>query len=291
MVVTAASGNVGREVVRSVVARQMTVRAVGPSLEALHRDHDPIVPGDDDGPRVEFAKLDFNRLATFAPALQGTTALFLVRPPSIADMKTTLFPFIDAAIGEGVDHIVFLSVIGADGNRMVPHHAVEQYLAEKSVGYTFLRPGFFAQNLGRAYRDDIALEGKLFVPAAHGRVAFVDVRDIAEVAALILEQPELHRGKAYTLTGPEAITFEEVATLLSDVLGRKVRYEPATVMSYVRHLHARGLPLSQVAVQTAVHVGLRYGQAEEVDPTLETLLGRRGHTVERYVRDHHHLWR
>lgn len=282
VVVTAASGHVGREVVRVLSAKGHSVRAAGPSLSALRAAH---------GDGVEAARLDFCDQSTFQEALAGSSGLFLVRPPAIAEVKSTLLPFIDAAVNSGVQHVVFLSVIGAGENPLVPHYQVEQHLRSKVEGYTFLRPGFFSQNLGSAYRDDIASDGKLFVPVAHGRIAFVDIRDVAEVAAVVFADPAAHRGKAYTLTGPEAVSFEEVAELLSEVLGRRIKYEPASVVSFVRHLHDRGLPLSQVAVQTVLHVGLRYGQAEHVDPTLEQLLGRRGHTVERYVRDHHNLWR
>jgi uncharacterized protein YbjT (DUF2867 family) len=149
---------------------------------------------------------------------------------------------------------------------------------------------FFAQNLGDVYRLDIAEDDRLFVPASHGRVAFVDIRDVAEVAALVLTEPEFHLGKAYTLTGPAAVSFQEIAELLTQVLGRAIRYESATVVGYVRHLHERGLPLGLIAGQTLLHVGLRFGQAERVDETMEQLLGRRGRTVERYVRENEQLW-
>jgi hypothetical protein len=82
-----------------------------------------------------------------------------------------------------------------------------------------------------------------------------------------------------------------VASVLSAVLERPIRYVPASIPGYLLHLRRRGLPLAQAAVQAVLHVGLRFGQAEAVDPTLERLLGRPGRTLADYVRDHAALWR
>jgi len=168
---------------------------------------------------------------------------------------------------------------------------VERHLAEGAGDWTLLRPGFFAQNLGDAYRRDLAEDDRLYLPAGRGRVAFVDVRDVAEVAARAFAEPAAHAGKAWTLTGPAALGFDEAARLLTAVLGRSIRYQPASVAGYALHLRRRGLPWGQVAVQSVLHVGLRAGQAERVDPTLPRLLGRPARTLAEYVRDHAGLWR
>lgn len=281
VLVTGAVGNVGREVVRALAARGLAVRAADVSVAAIEAMH---------GDRAEAVRLDYEQHDTFASAVEGCNSLFLVRPPAIACMESTLIPFVDLALERGVEHIVFLSVAGAASNKLVPHHAVERHLAERGPSHTLLRPGFFAQNLGVAYRADIANEGRLFLPAGRGRVAFVDIRDVAELAAVILEDPSVHRGAAYTCTGPEALSFEETARLMTDITRRPIRYEAASIAGYVRHLHVRGLPLAQIAVQTVLHVGLRFGQSEKIDPTLARLLGRPPRTLAAYVRESADLW-
>jgi uncharacterized protein YbjT (DUF2867 family) len=199
---------------------------------------------------------------------------------------------VDAARAAGVGPVVFLSVAGAGTNKLVPHHDVEAHLIQRGGAYTLLRPGFFAQNLQDAYRRDLVEDDRLYVPAGRGRVTFVDGRDLAEVAATCLLDPDRHAGQAYTLTGPEPVTFEEAAALLTRALGRPIRYVPASIPGYLLHLRRRrGLPWAQAGVQTILHVGLRFGQAERVDPTLEGLLGRRPGTLARYIEDHAALWR
>jgi len=190
----------------------------------------------------------------------------------------------------GVNHVVFLSVVGADRNPVVPHHRVERHLTRHGPPATLLRPSFFTQNLGDAYRRDLVEDDRLYVPAGDGRVAWVDVRDVAELAALAFADPAGHAGRGYTLTGPEAVGFEHAATLLTAALGRPIRYEPAELRPYVGHLRRRGLPAAQVAVQTLIHANLRSGRGAGTDPTLERLLGRRPRTLADYVRDHAALW-
>ncbi len=281
VLVTGPTGNTGKEVVRALLERGAKVRA------GHHRPEEARARL---GDAVEAVRLDLRDRATWADAARGCTSMFLLRPPAIANTKETLVPFVDVAREQGVGHVVFLSVMGAGENKIVPHHAVEAHLRARGPEHTLLRPGFFAQNLQDAYLRDIVEDDRLYVPAGRGRAAFVDLRDVAEVAALALCAPDVHREQAYTLTGPEAVGFDRAAELLTEALGRRVRYEPASVLGYVRHLRRRGQPWAQVVVQTILHVGLRFGQAEAVDPTLASLLGRPGRTLGEYVRDHAELW-
>jgi uncharacterized protein YbjT (DUF2867 family) len=206
-------------------------------------------------------------------------------------MRNTLIPFLQAAEQAGVQHVVFLSVMGAEKSRFIPHHAVESYLLSSKLSFTILRAGFFAQNFGEAYRLDIREDRRLYVPAGEGKVAFVDTRDLAEVAATVLLDEAPQPRRVYTLTGPTALSFADAAALLSSVLGSGVRYEEATVMGYARHLLRRGLPLTQIAVLAMLHHGLRRGQASRVDSTLPRLLKRPSRTLDQYFADHVAVWR
>lgn len=274
ILITGASGNVGRSVVQQLLARGASVRYGGGSHERVPDAVESV------------AHLDFTDATTFARAVAGCGGMFLLRPPAIARVGPTLNRLVDVARDAGLEHVVFLSVAGAESNRIVPHHRVEQHLVASGLSYTILRPGFFADNLVSAYREDIA-EGRIYVPAGAGRVAFVDARDLGEVAAIALVEPAAHVNAAYHLTGPEAITFSDVARLLTERLGRPVRYEPAGILGYARHLRRRRLPASQILVQTVLHVGLRRGDAEAVDLTICQLLGRSPRTMEAFIADHY----
>jgi uncharacterized protein YbjT (DUF2867 family) len=280
ILVTGSTGNVGSAVVAALTARGVPFR-VG-VREA------PLASAGGTAPSA--VPLNLLDRTTFAPAVAGCDALFLLRPPAIANTKETLVPFIDVAREAGVRQVVFVSVAGAASNPIVPHHAVEQHLQRGPMEWTILRPGFFAQNFGDAYRRDIVEDHRVYVPAGAGRVAFVDVRDMAEVAVAALVDPASHAGHAYTLTGQRAITFGEAARILSEALGRHIDYTPASIPGYVMHLRRRGLPLAQVVVQTILHAGLRFDQAAVPDDSLRQLLQRPPRTFAEYVHDHRGLW-
>ena len=287
ILVTGATGNVGRQVLQRLRQHGAAVRVArraGKSEESTTETAS--------ARPEQSVGLDFTCPETFADAVRGCDAVFLLRPPSIANMRSTLKPFIDQAAAGGVRHIVFLSVAGAENNRMIPHRAVEDYLQASSMDWTLLRAGFFANNLGDAYRRDIVEEARLYVPAGAGRVAFIDAEDIADVAVAALLTPQAHASKAYWLTGPEALSFTQVAALLTQELGRPIRYEPASIAGYAWHLKTRrALPLVQIAVQSLLHVGLRSGAAEPVSLQVAALLDRPPRTLRDYIRTNRALWK
>ena len=278
--VTGALGNVGSHLVERLLAQDVDVRTADRAPDALRSRF---------GHRTEPVRLDFNDDTTFSRALEGVTRVFLIRPPAISRVGTTLNRFVDHASRAGVEAIVFSSVAGAEINKIVPHHRVETHLRGSGIAWTMLRPGFFAQNLKTAYRRDIIEDDRIYVPAGEGQVAFIDARDIAAVAALTLTDSS-HERKAYHLTGPEAVTFHRVAEILSAALGRPISYEAATIPGYFAHLKRQGLATSHALVQTILHAGLRRGDAEPVTDTVEVLLGRPPISLERYVADHADLW-
>lgn len=281
VLVTGATGNIGSAVAESLIARGVPVRLVGTRPAVLQEKF----------PGAEVAKLDFFDPTTFELAIADATALFLVRPPAIAQVRATVNAFASTAVARRVRHIVFASVAGVERNRLIPHHRIETHLQTLETGWTFLRPGFFSQNLAEAYQLDICEDDRLYLPAGAGRVAFIDTRDIGEAAANILASPAEHDGSSYHVTGPAAVDLSEVAMLLSQELQRPIRYQPASVVGYMRHLLFRHrLPFPQALVQTVLHAGLRRGAAESVVPTLGELLGRPPRSLADFIHDYRAVW-
>ena len=233
ILVTGALGNVGAEVVKALQAGGHTARAADLDVAKLRERH-----GDEAGA----VTLDFSRPETFAPALAGVKGLFLMRPPQITDVKRYLFPFLNAAQAAGVEQVAFLSLIGVEQNRRVPHYKVEQYLRDSTLRWTFLRASFFMQNLSGTHRAEIRERGELYVPVGRGKTSFIDVRDIGAVAAAALSQTG-HDNTAYDLTGPAALDYYEVAAILSEVVGRPIVYRNPSVPPCVPCRAARRCPL------------------------------------------------
>lgn len=275
ILVTAATGNVGRATVDALLAAGVRVRAASrePSSASWPAAVEPVA-------------LDFRDDATFGPAVARAAAVLVVRPPQIVRVGSTVNRFVDAAIDAGVRHCVFLSVEDADTNTRVPHHHVEKHLRASRASWTFLRPGFFAQNLTGAYLADIR-RGRLILPAGHGNVVWVDARDVGEAAARILLHPPSHAGKAYHVTGSEALSYPKLARILTEMLGRRIHYDAVGVPRYALHLlrSERASPL-RIAVLSLLHTHIRSGGATSVDPALEQLVGHRLRTIRDFVADH-----
>jgi uncharacterized protein YbjT (DUF2867 family) len=240
------------------------------------------------GRRPDMVPFDLLDPETFDAALQGVTAVFLMRPPQIARGEA-FRPFLDACVERGIRRMVVLSVKGAESNRVLPHHAMEQEVINRPFDWTMLRPGDFMQNLETVHREDIRIRDRIAVPAGRGKSAFLDVEDIGAAAALVLAG-QGHEGRGYTLTGPEALSFDQVAAILSDTLGRTIAYSPPSVPGFVRARMSQGTPFGMALVMTALYSVQRFGGAAEVTGDLPLLLGRPAGDLANYVTRNAAIW-
>lgn len=295
--VVGATGFVGSAVMRALRDSGADPISLVPHARDQNRADKPnAAPGTSGQPGDQISRrLDFFDADTVEPAMVGLKRLFLMRPPAIGDVERWVFPLLDVAVKAGVDRIVFLSVAGAETRAYLPHAKIEARLAllARSTGLRvgILRPGFFAQNLLTAYRDDIKHDDRLYVCAAAGKVAFVDTEDIGAVGARALIDGSLD-GKAATLTGPTALTFEDVAALLSEALNRRIVYTRASIPGFFCHrVFERGSGLTEAAIITALHAGLRRGDAETVSPELPKILGRPATPLSDVIARHVDAWR
>ncbi len=279
--VMGATGNVGSAAAHTLIRRGAHVRVLGRRRAELRARL----------PRADAARLDLFDPAGFASALEGVSGLFVIRPPSSRAVDDAVMALLDAAERAGVGHVVFSSVAEAGEKTWLPHAKIERHLTTLGTKWTLLRPGFFLQNIEDAYRRDIRRDDRLYVPAGDAQVAWIDARDIGEAAAACLLDPDAHAGRAYHLTGSQAIGFGEIACLLTDVLGRPIRYDAASIPGYAFHLLARHrLGLVQTLIQTYLHADLRRGTAEPVTPDLERLLGHAPRTAHDYLEDRAAQW-
>ncbi len=280
ILVTGATGNVGSPLVKQLFEQGAPVRAGVTSPQSVSRLPNPAIP---------WAVLNFEEPQTFAAAFEGVDRLFLLRPPQTSNVERGMKPLIDYAFSVGVRHIVFLSLLGAENNNIVPHAKVEELLLAGPAAYTLLRAGFFMQNLSTTHRLDIAEHNDVFIPAGKGKTAFVDTRDLAAVAALALTEPG-HENKAYPLTGSESLDYYEVAAILSEVLGRRIIYSDPSPLRFAWKLHQRGEPWAFVAVTSAIYMTTRFGMAAAIHPQLATLLGRPPLTLRQFAIAEAQVW-
>jgi uncharacterized protein YbjT (DUF2867 family) len=234
ILITGATGNIGGETLRQLAVSGIPVRAlVRNRAKAASIDR----------PGVEIVEGDLENPETLGPALSGVTRALLVSSPEPrqAELQNN---FIDAAKRHGHIHIVKLSAMGAATDSPVSfcrwHAATEQRLAQSGLPFTILRPTFFMQNT-LAFAPTIAKEGRFYGSMKDGKASFVDLRDVAAVAAHTLTEPG-HEGKIYEITGPETLSFSDIAGKLSAALGKPVAYIDLPRPALVSAMTGMGMP-------------------------------------------------
>ena len=276
VLVTGATGNVGRTLVAELLAAGEHVRAGVPDPAAAE-----LPTG------VDVVRLDFGAAATAAPALAGVDRLFLMRPPAISDVQSALGPLIAAASAAGVRRVVVLSVMGV--NPALPHWRMERMVRQAALPSTALRPAYFAQNLLTAFGDDLRRRSELRLGAGNGKVSFVDARDVAAVAAAVLTQAA-GPPAALTLTGPAALTFADAAALLTVELGRPIAYVRQSLLRHRRELLAAGAEAAYANVQLVIDLTTRLGLAQRVTSGVPDVLGRPATPLSQYIHDARDGW-
>ncbi|MFC4453995.1 NAD(P)H-binding protein [Deinococcus sonorensis] len=220
-------------------------------------------------------------------ALDGVDRLFLLWPPG-TDVRRDVLPVIDQAAARGVRQVVFLSILGAERIRVVPHRRVEEHLERSGLDWVFLRASYFMQNLSGVHRDDIRLRREIFLPAGGGRTSFVDVRDVAAVAVRALLTGEGQA--AHNLTGGEALRYDEVASIFSVTLGQRVEYTNPSPWHFVQQSRARGVATPFALFMLAEYTVARLGLAGEVTGEVQTLLGRPPIRLRQFAEDFREAW-
>ena len=283
VLVTGATGSVGSHVVRELQERGVSVRAfvrdTGKAIKML-------------GDGVELAYGDFGDVASVRRAVAGVEGVYLAcaNDPRQIEYETGV---IDAAAAAGVRRIVKLSAHGAEIGSPVAfwdwHGRIEANLRASGVPAVVLRPTFNMTNLfGSA--EQVRQVASLFAPAEGARVVMIDPRDVAESAAVALTS-DGHDGQTYMLTGPQAITFEQVAEELSAVTGRRIRFVAVPDQAAQQALVDSGMPKFVAGQIVAVFGLLRRGVQDRTSDAVRVLTGRRPQTFASFARDHAAMFR
>jgi uncharacterized protein YbjT (DUF2867 family) len=214
---------------------------------------------------------DWGNVATWPPALAGIDGLFIVGPGSASDWSARLADLLTTARSSGASHAVLLSARGVE---FLPGGAVamaEQALREGPLPWTILRPAHFAQNFTEAMFAPV--DGLITAPVGTGAEPFIDVSDIADVAAAVLAS-RAWDWATLELSGPGAVTFAEAAAILSVESRTLVRFADESDASHIARLRASGTPEGYIRWRMAMLGGIRRGADAYLSDGVQTVLGR-----------------
>ncbi|WP_049574943.1 SDR family oxidoreductase [Streptomyces sp. SBT349] len=280
VLITGATGTVSTALIEAL-------RGADVKLRALVRDASTA-----DGPREKGAEVvvgDLDDARTLPPVFQDVQDVWLLTPNGPRAPENNMNA-LWAARQAGAERVVRLSVVGAAHdapNRSGRLHALSDQETERSgLRWTILRPHWFMHNLLND-ADDIAATGTFSLNMAAARIGAIDARDIAACAArVLLDDPDRHHGRTYTLTGPRSLTFDEIADRMSRALGRPVTYLPVGDDARRKTLLGHGIPPWIVDMLQEYAHAYASGWGDFTTGTVARLLGRPPRDVTDFIHDH-----
>ncbi|MFI2617060.1 NmrA family NAD(P)-binding protein [Streptomyces sp. NPDC018584] len=277
ILVTGGTGNTGRRIAGLLAGAGHRVRAG--SRRPVPGDGHPWVP------------FDWGDAATHGPALEGVRRVYLVPPTGEPDPAAYLLPFLDLARRAGVDRVVLLSssaIAETDGGLGEVHRAVRARFPQ----WTVLRPSWFMQNFtgDHPHARGVRERGEIVTATGGGRVAFVDAGDIAAVGARALTDERPHN-TAHLITGPQALSYAEVAATLSRVTGRAVRHRAVTRATLRDRLAADGIPERFADLLAGLDEAIAQGAEDRTSPAVEQVTGRAPRSFADFAAAHAAVWR
>jgi NAD(P)H dehydrogenase (quinone) len=260
--VTGVTGRLGGAVARRLARLEVPLRLVA---------RDPSrVP---QLPHSQVVAAEFGDAAAVATALDGVRTVLMVSAGETLDRVDRHRTFVDAAATAGVTHVVYVSFFGAAPKATFTlardHWATEEHLRASGLAHTFLRDNLYLDFLPEMVGEDGVIRG----PAGSGRAAAVAIEDVADVAVAVLRSPEQHRGATYDLTGPEVLTFTEMATVLTLATGRPVSFHDETVEEAYRSRARYGAPGWQVEAWVSTYTAVAQGELDGVTDAVPRLTG------------------
>jgi len=214
ILVTGASGNVGKYVAQELLKFNEEIVVAGTDKSKLEKIY---------GDKIESTILDLTKPKTFESALINVDRVFLMRPPHLGRPEE-LYPFIEYMKTQGIKLVSFLSLMGVENNPIPPHHKIEKFIENSGIPYSYIRPGFFMQNLSGIHSTEIREKDEIFIPAGNSKTSFIDAADIGLSIATVLHEAEKYKNSTHTITGPESLDYFEIAEILSEVTNRRIEY-------------------------------------------------------------------
>ena len=277
ILITGATGKVGEAILRHFTPQP------DQRLYQATRHRDQLSP--------DHLYFDLEDLPDTIATLSQVDILFLLRPPQIAD-EAIFRILIRGAKEFGVQHIVFLSVQGAERTSFIPHAKIEKLIKNSGIAYTFVRPSYFMQNLTTVLCDDLRKRDRIFLPAGNAKFLWIDVSDIGKAIAAILTDVRAHKNQVYTITGSggELLAFSEVADVLSQELDRRIDFISPNLLRFFITKKRQGVKAPFILVMILLHYVARFQKPPAIHRDLEYLTGDEPQTLRAFVQAHAEAW-
>ena len=277
ILITGATGNVGLSVLKSFVNDKENLEIYA-GVRDIETDSKTLMDFN-----VSLVHFDFEKEATFKPALESIDILFLLRPPQLANVSKFFNPLIKEVINSKIKQIVFLSVQGVENSKIIPHHKIEKLIVNSKIPFTFLRPAYFMQNFTTTLRNDLVNKQRIYLPAGKAKFTVIDLDDLGAVAAQILIEPRKHLNKSYELTNNETLTFTEMAEKISRGTGRIIKFVSPNLLQFFLTKRKENMPSMLILVMIMLHYFPRFQKTPKTSHCVKTILGHEPKSFDEFV--------
>jgi uncharacterized protein YbjT (DUF2867 family) len=278
ILITGATGNIGCEAIRflyQIETKNQLVAAVR-NINKAQKELNAY-------PQLDFVRFDFENPDTFNRALENIDRVFLLRPPQISNVNKYFKPLIGKMKDKGINQIVFLSVQGAEKSPIIPHSKIEKLIEEYGLNYIFLRPSYFMQNLTTILLSDIQNKRKIILPAGKAKFNWVDVENIGEAAARLLDNFEQYNNQAVEITGYENKNFYEVTDLINQSIEDKIEFDSPNPFRFYSIKKDDGLETRIILVMIMLHFLARFQKEPRISNFYEKLTGKKPTTLKEFI--------
>lgn len=279
ILITGATGNIGMEVIRFLYQNETSNQIIA-GVRNIEKAK-TIFGG---YPKLDYVNFDFEDNNTFEKALTGIDTIFLLRPPHISDIEKYFKPLIISIKKHNISGVVFLSVQGAEKSKVIPHNKIERLITEYGLNYIFLRPGYFMQNLTTTLHHDIKTKREIILPSGKAKFNWIDIENIGEAGAILLEKFEDYKNNAYEITGLENENFATVTSLINSVIENPVRFRDVNPFKFYKIKKEEGMAKGMIAVMILLHFLPRFQQEPMISDFYERLTGKKPTSLKSFVK-------
>lgn len=276
--ITGATGNIGFQVIQFLLQTKTSNKIIAGvrninKAKLIFQDYQ----------NLEFVRFDLGDPNTYDEALEGVDKIFLLRPPQITDINRYFKPFILRIQHHKILKLVFLSVQGADSSKIIPHYKIEQLIKSQNLNYIFLRPSYFMQNLTTTLYQDIKTKRQIILPAGEAKFNWIDINNIGEVAAFVLNNFEAHSNRIYDITGLENKNFYEVTQLINSKISNNITYKSVNPFHFFLLKMKAGMSFGKTMVLILLHYLPRFQKEPKISNNYEVLMGKEPTTLQSFI--------
>ena len=283
IMITGVTGHLGGQVLRF-----LQQKADNHSLSVIARTPSKLDPDDIKG--VNVVQADYDDKKSLVEAFRGIDRLYFVSGNDIHARRKQHQHVVEAAKEAGVKHVVYTSFQRKTETDDSPvtqiadaHLLTEKLLKQSGLTYTIMKHALYSDVIPMFIGEDVFKKGMIYQPAGNGKVSFASRSDMAEAAAVILAS-EGHENKIYEIAGTKSCSYHDIAKILSGISGKQISYASPTAEEFRKTLQEAGVPDEAISMSVTFNEGIRQGEFDFPDPTLEKLIGHKPQSVEEFLK-------